>query len=235
MWMIIIVIILFALIIWRRSIETFSVVPQNSNIIKVKDDDMFQAKNNLYNSLFISVYGNVVETIDKRYNEFPSSFVFGYNNLFKDVVLSQLKSVTRDNDIRIVKDIDKVFWIDLGNTRRFIFEVEFGNKEFIHLIKVYLNIDNIGKYGIISGNTTLDNPVVKIDLQDIKIISMKITKPQSMSNNDVQPFDPSTFTYFYKIRNRFGLMDPFVTDGRDMQIYDYMKENFNKVLNEKNK
>jgi hypothetical protein len=235
MWIIIIIIIWYILIRWWGLFETFDVVPQNSNNVKVQNSDILKARNDLYNSLLVSVYRNGEEMVDAKYSEFPSNFVFGYNKVFKDVLLGKLKTILGDADVRIVRDIDKIFWKDLGDTRRFVFETEFGSKEFIHLTKVYLDVNNISKYGLITGTKVLDNPVVQLDLEDININSIKIVKKEDNMNQNVQPYDSNTYRYLYRIRNRFGLMDPFVTDGKDMQIYENMKENFIKVLSEKNK
>ena len=40
---------------------------------------------------------------------------------------------------------------------------------------------------------------------------------------------------FYEIKNKFFLLDPFLTSGKDMVITDQMKANFTNILNKKSK
>jgi hypothetical protein len=51
---------------------------------------------------------------------------------------------------------------------------------------------------------------------------------------EITPED-ETDPHFYEIKNKFSLLDPFLTSGNDMKITDEMKSNFNKIVDKKSK
>ena len=217
---------------YSSSRERFEVVPRNSSNVKVKDIDMLQQITRKYEEMFDRAYGDAIEEVDSSYIAFPSTFVFGYNAIFKDVVLKELKLQTGDTNMRLVRDISNVNWKDVNDTRSFIFDIEFGSGSFISTLRVNLIITSLAKYGLQSGKETLDNPILQVNGQDIQIRRMSVAKLPKQ-NTIVHAYDGSDYQSFHRIRNRLGLTDPFITDGKDMHIYDDMKDSFNKILENK--
>jgi len=234
MWLLIFFVVGIVYFMWyQKTQEEFDVVPSNSNNVKVMDGDMIERETDLYDEKFRKAYGGVDEMVDSTYNNFPASFVFGYNNIFKEVLLTELKAITEDSSIKLIKDINNIYWRDIGDTRSFVFNIQFSTgRMFVGTLRVNILLKNLGQYGLMSGIQNLDMPVLSINLQDIKIENIDIQRVQKMDNN-ISAYDQDDIKALYRIRNNLGLMDPFVTDGKDMHIYEYMKTSFNQELNRK--
>lgn len=235
MWLLIFFVVGIVYFMWYHAAtrEEFDVVPSNSNNVKVMDGDMIEQETNWYDEKFRKTYGGVKEIVDSTYNTFPASFVFGYNHIFKQALLEDLKAITEDSSIKLIRDIDNIYWRDNGDTRSFVFNIQFSSgRMFVGTLKVNILLTNLGQYGLQSGIQNLDVPVLPINLQDIRINNIDIQRVNKRDNN-ISGYDQDDIKTFYRIRNNLGLMDPFVTDGKDMHIYEDMKNSFNQHLNSK--
>jgi len=199
---------------------------------------------NLFKSISESVppSGNGTTTeIDYKssFQQFSSAAKFPWNDRIKDFLLFQINSVlgTDPNytgtEWVFTRDIFNIYWKDFANsgTRHLVFNIFITNPRLSisKKIRVYLVVNNLSRYITDRGDFNPFSPVNAGDLRIVYITLDEYKSPLVVDALDKQSLSDST----YYIKNRLGLMDPFRTSGKEMEIDEEMKTKFGDVLLEK--
>lgn len=233
-----IVFILFLLVViyfFYAHLETFSVFP--SNAFKVPDNPIttvYEAETNKLNSLFASK--NVLTSTPPNQNTYPSFYQFPFSESFKTFVGTFINNVLLSDPeyaktkFTILRDLTNISWHDENNWRIFSFNLFINNptKSLARELVVVVKLSNINKY-VLSDNTY--NPLIsKVDDADISVLFVKTADPLAFMQ--IPPSEEINSEY-YQINNTLHLLDPFLTSGKNMQITQQMKDNFNTVVQDK--
>lgn len=178
--------------------------------------------------------------IDK-YNPQNPYLTFPFNNHIKKFILDFMKKNVdkfKGHKLEITTDLNEIYWLDVGQDRIFNFNFDLiDNTKFMtRNIQMKLKIKNIQKYIKDSSdyyagedvkepltNYKTDVPVATF-ANDVEILGMQLGRNLVVRFN-ITGVDKLDSPY-YQIKNILGLMDPFVTSGRDMTISGKMKKDF---------
>jgi hypothetical protein len=146
----------------------------------------------------------------------------------KMISLNELKTIFNEKfqniKLESSRELENIFWKDIDNDRHYIFDITISslNYGFTRTFTIYIIITNIKNYLLDDGT-----------LSNLKQISNYIIKNIKEKSSNVKftflSEDPNDF---YEIKNTLHLMDPFITTGKELQITDAMKDDFNKKLEE---
>ena len=147
----------------------------------------------------------------ETFQVFNNNIKFPYNDLFKKNVTDYLKKQFGKND-------DKLYLF--GN----LFDIEFKETDttIIYKFKSFISTPKSNT------NTVLIELTVEKSDNSITINSVKY-----LTDIKETEFLPGYTYEFYTIKNKYYLMDPFLTTSKELVITDDMKTKFAKVLNEK--
>lgn len=155
----------------------------------------------------------LVSPYTERFTVFNNSVVFPYNDLFKDYITKYLKKVFKDDKLFLFGDL---------------FEIEFQETDTttIYKFKAYIQTPNITQSQI-RVLLTMKKVDLTIEIDDIKFI-----KPGENVDEKLLP-SSNSLSNIYFIKNKFHLLDPFLTSSKENVITLPMKGKFAKVLTDK--
>jgi hypothetical protein len=146
----------------------------------------------------------------------------------------------KGHKLGISSDLNKLYYKDLDDDRIYIFNISLvDNTKFMtRNLRVKLKIKNINNFiksdkieqGEINYRTDIPSQMV-INSSDILSIRLDANNYARFELNGSDSLRPN----YYQIKNILGLMEPFVTSGRDMIITDKMKKDFIKEIEEHQK
>lgn len=232
-----VIIVLLVLVLLKRR-ETFFVAYNSQNVPINKqqtldESDVVYLNNalNEYNtSSFPNTYDYVKYTRTKK-DKLPLPLSNKVQELISEKVINTLMIINRGDRLEIRKVGSKpsegqpeaqlepfydLYWKAIDNNIHCVFKMDIKNKEkgWSRTFKIYVVVKS-GKEG------NVDIIIKTISLEEFSYLPF-----EGINENDEGP-------NYYKIENTLRLMDPYLTSGREMEITDSMKKNFNNVLNKK--
>jgi hypothetical protein len=178
---------------------------------------------------------------------------FPFETPFKKFIIDYLKTNLdkfKGHKLEITSDINKLYYKDIGNDRIFIFNVNIvDNTKFMtRNIRIKLKIKDIIKFirddtdytGYVGMNKKQEaainyrtNIPAQTTINSIELLSIRLDKNNyaRFELNGVDSLRPD----YYQIKNVLGLMDPFLTSGKDMIVTNKMKKDFIKDIEEHTK
>lgn len=173
-----------------------------------------------------------VASYTERFTVFNTNVTFPYNDLFKDYTTKYLKKMFNNEKLYLY-----------GN----LFEIEYKETDTttIYKFKSYLQTPNtlqscalVGQCSTVSNITQNQIRVLltmkKVD-QTIEIDDIMFIKPGLDLDNMDEKLLPSSnsSSNIYFIKNKYHLLDPFLTSSKESVITTPMKGKFAKVLTDK--
>jgi hypothetical protein len=213
--------------------ETFkNVLPYN--VGRISEDEstkpnLFDQDTKLFQSVFDTLNQEPLPEYTSGFKKFPLSHKFVWNDSVKEHVLNILKEkVNKDTKLKLVGDMESIYYYDnqqTPNKRSYVFNVYLQNTSnaFTRKILVYIRV-NIQNKLLNNASEQSENPnaiILPTDLTLVNISFVEVDKTKfidSYNSNDNQ----------YHIMNKYHLMDPFMTSGKDIQVTNKMIETFNK-------
>lgn len=191
---------------------------------------------------------DIIEPIG--YKEHNPYIPFPFETPIKKFIIDYLKKNIdkfKGHKLEITSDLNKVYYKDENQDRLFIFNINLvDNTKFMtRNIRIKLKIKNILDFikketDYDAENTIKDAEVnyrtnipAQTVINSIELLSIRLDK-NNYARFEYTGLD-SLKPNYYQIKNVLGLMDPFVTSGRDMLITDNMKKNFEKDIEEHQK
>lgn len=186
-----------------------------------------------------------VETVGyKEHNPYvPFPFEASIKKLIIDYMKTNINKF-KGQKLEITTDLNKLNYKDYDNDRLFIFNINLVNntKFMTRNLRVKIKIKDIKNfikdskdYGFDSSKEEKDidyltNIPSQTVINSTELLSIRLDK-NNYARFELAGID-SLYPNYYQIKNVLGLMDPFVTSGRDMLISDKMKTNFEKEIEE---
>lgn len=168
---------------------------------------------------------------------------FPFEASIKKLIIDYMKTNIgkfKGHKLEITSDLNKLYYKESGNDRIFIFNISLvDNTKFMSRnLKVKLKIKGIDNFikGIKTEQSEIDyrtNIPSQTIINASEILSIRLDK-NNYARFELRGLD-SLQPNYYQIKNILGLMDPFVTSGRDMIITDKMKKDFVKEMEEHQK
>ena len=234
----VVIIVLLVLYYVKKRRETFFVAYNSQNVPINKqqtldESDVVYLNNalNEYNtSSFPNTYDYVNYTRTKK-DKLPLPLSNKVQELISEKVITILMIINKGDRLEIRKIGPKpsegqpeaqsepfydLYWKVIDNNIHCVFKMDIKNKEkgWSRTFKIYVVVKT-GKEG------EVDIIIKTISLEEFSYLPL-----EGINENDEGP-------NYYKIENTLRLMDPYLTSGREMEITDSMKKNFNNVLNKK--
>jgi general stress protein CsbA len=183
----------------------------------------------------------------KDYKEHNPYIPFPFESSIKKLIIDYLKTNVpkfKGHKLEITTDLNKLYYKNNEDDRLFIFNINLvDNTKFMtRNVRVKIRIKNILKF--IKDNTdygeqtSIERKNAEINyrtnipsqtvINATEILSIRLDKNNyarfTLSGQD--ELKPN----YYQIKNVLGLMDPFVTSGRDMILTDEIKKDFEKEI-----
>lgn len=183
------------------------------------------------------------------YKEHNPYIPFPFEAPIKKLIIDYLKTNIpkfKGHKLEITTDLNKLYYRNSGDDRLFIFNVNLlDNTQFMtRNVRVKIRIKNILKF--IKDNTDYElgeqtmaerknaeinyrtNIPAQTVINSTDLLSIRLDKNNyarfTLTGQDA--LKPN----YYQIKNVLGLMDPFVTSGRDMVISEKVKKDFEKEI-----
>jgi hypothetical protein len=239
---IIIIIIILSLSLYTQTFEHFEIVAYNNTYIKDNKIDTIydiesQTLQSLFDDLNIKNKDFKEPNLDKQFILINKNIAFPFSVYFKKMIIEYLYNNIpkyKEDKIYILGKLNNIYQKDQDLSRIFIFNFTLVNPVnfFTRNIKIRLKINNI--------NLILDETRNYIDNIDDNFINSN-TNLESITldqNNYINfTFTPIDELYnpYYLIKNKYYLLDPFLTSGKDLIITNKDILNFQSILNEKKK
>jgi hypothetical protein len=183
------------------------------------------------------------------YKEHNPYIPFPFEAPIKKLIIDYLKtnvSKFKGHKLEITTDLNKLYYKNSGQDRLFIFNINLlDNTQFMtRNVRVKIRIKNILRFikddtDYKGGEETMierknaeinyrTNIPAQIVINSTELLSIRLDKNNyarfTLTGQDA--LKPN----FYQIKNILGLMDPFVTSGRDMILTEQMKRDFDKEI-----
>ena len=154
----------------------------------------------------------------ERFTVFNNSVMFPYNDLFKDYTTKYLKKMFKEEKLYLFGDL---------------FEIEFKETDTttIYKFKSYLQTPNTTVSNTTQNQIRVLLTMKKVD-QTIEMDDIKFIKPGENVDEKLLPSSDSSSNIYF-IKNKYHLLDPFLTSSKENIITDPMKGKFAKVLTDK--
>ena len=237
-----ILIIIIIIFLYKHTFENFDIVAYNNtnvpnNTIKSIYETESETLQNLFDNLNLQNKDFKESNLDKQFKLINMNLVFPFSNIFKKLIIEYLHSSIpkyKKDKVYILGKLINIYQKDLDNTRTFIFNFTLVNPVnfFTRNIKIRLKINNINQF--------LDETFNYLDVIDENLLRLN-TNLESITldkNNYINftfnPIDNLSEPY-YLIKNKFFLLDPFLTSGRESIITNNDKIKFQSILNDKKK
>jgi hypothetical protein len=171
----------------------------------------------------------------------PFPFEASIKKLIIDYMKTNIEKF-KGHKLEITTDLNKLSYKDDGIDRLFIFNISLvDNTKFMtRNLRVKIKIKDIKNFINENSNNKEQKEIdyrTNIPSQTVinstEILSIRLDK-NNYARFELDGLD-SLRPNYYQIKNVLGLMDPFVTSGRDMILTDKMKKDFEKELEEHQK
>lgn len=230
--MLYILIILFLIGFIVSQKETFDVVGLNSELAKHYDQNiMYNQETEKIDNILNKLSTMVLPDYKSQYTKYPYIIHFIYDKQIRDIIVNVLlpkfQEVFTDIKIHLPRELYNIYFHDNDKTTRtYIFNVDLVSKNhgFARKLKILLDLKNLQNYILDDGSY---NNFVTLDKSDINI--KYIGLDNDLNYFTTYPSDPLLLKE-YEIKNKYFLMDPFLTSRKEMEITNEDQTNFNKVV-----
>lgn len=225
------------LLYFNKKSENFQIVGYNStDIPDYKIDSVYDTETNKLGNILTNLnsrnkkYSIEYINIDKSFTLVNLNLTFPFTNIFKKLIIEYLvKEIPeyKKDKVYILGNLNNIYYKDINNSRIFVFNFNLVNPVnfFTRNIKIGIKLDNI--YSFIYMDILNEQNVIKSS--EIEFILLdKNSYPNFKFNSVDDLYDP-----LYLIKNKYHLMDPFLTTGKESIITNDMKVNFEFILNDK--
>jgi hypothetical protein len=222
--------------------ENYNAVPYNSfEVPKNKQDSLYDAETKRIDEIFSLVNRDVLPDYKDSYTKYPNSFRFVYNDTLKTFLLKQITSTLKstsyynDSKFTIVRDLYNLYWRDIENKRHFIFNLDLNDsiKAFTRKFKVYLVVNRINNYLTDNGEYIPTLPFKSDDIEIKYIGTDNVLTYFTVLPQTDQLLQEPDLNRFYRTQNNLYLLEPFLTNGRQMRITDAMQMKFDQALKQR--
>lgn len=221
-----IVILIIIIFIYSKTFENFEIVAYNNTKIPYnKIDSIYDIETNTLQSLFDKLNLKNKDykdsNLDNQFKLININLTFPFSQIFKKMIIEYLYDNIpkyEKDKVYILGEFDKIYQKDFGTTRIFIFSFNLVNpiNFFKRNIRIRLKINNI--------NLILDEKFNYLDVIDENFIKLNTNLESITLDNTVNyinyKFTPIDTLYepYYLIKNKYHLLDPFLTSGRESVI-----------------
>jgi hypothetical protein len=220
----------------------------NIDIPAYQIPNLFDTETQELTTIFKKLFKDDIDITDfKEHNPYIS---FPFESIIKKYLIDYMKiniDKFKGHKLEISSDLNKLSYKDIGQDRLFIFNINLiDNTQFMTrnlLVKIKIKdinnlIKNASDYGFIDKKEEREidyktNVPSQTVMNSIELLSIRLDK-NNYARFELSGVDNLRPNY-YQIKNVLGLMDPFVTSGRDMIITNEMKKDFEKELEEHQK
>lgn len=148
----------------------------------------------------------------EKFTVFNTNIVFQYNDLFKDYTTKYLKKMFKEEKLYLYGNLYEIEYKETDTTTIYKFKSYLQTPNTQNQIRVLLTMKKVDQ---------------TIDIDDIMFI-----KPGDNVNEKLLPSSDSSSNIYF-IKNKYHLLDPFLTSSKENIITDPMKGKFAKVLTDK--
>lgn len=217
--------------------EHFEIVSYNNtnipnNIIESIYDKESNTLQKLFDTLNLENKDFKESNLDKEFKLININLTFPFSVVFKSMILEYLYNNIpqyKKDKVYILGKLINIYQKDQGTSKTFIFNFTLVNpiNFFTRNIRIRLKINNI--------NVILDESVIDENFIKSNTILESITLDKNnYINFTFTPIDNLKEPY-YLIKNKYHLLDPFLTSGRESIITNNDKLKFQSILDEKKK
>jgi hypothetical protein len=220
--------------------ENFQVVGYNNTIVP---DYKIHSIYNLETKRIENIL-NELNNSNKNYSGLDSkdTFIllnlninFSLTDIFKNIVLDYIYQISefKKDKVYILGDFTNIYYKDnIDDSRTFILNADLINPVnfFTRTVQIIIKLNNVSLISTDKFNYINDQNVIKKN-SIIQSISLNNTKYENFSYNLNDQLNQN----YYLIKNKYHLLDPFLTSGKDMILSYQDKNNFKYTLDGKNK
>lgn len=237
-----ILIIIVIVFLYKHTFENFEIVAYNNtdvpkNTIESIYDTESETLQNLFDKLNLQNKDFKESNLDKQFKLINMNLIFPFSSIFKKLIIEYLHSSIpkyKKDNVYILGKIINIYQKDQDTSRTFVFNFTLVNPVnfFTRNIRIRLRLNNI--------NMFLDDTLNYVEEIDETLIRLN-TNLESITldkNNYINfTFNPIDNLYepYYLIKNKYYLLDPFLTSGRESIITNNDKIKFQSILNDKKK
>jgi len=239
-----IILCIIILFYFSKNYENFDIVGYNSTgvpdykIDSVYDTETYKLENiftnlNIKNQNYNKDYLNV----DPTFTLVNLNLTFPFTNIFKQLIIDYLvKEIPeyKKDKVYILGNLNNIYYKDTNNVRIFVFNFNLVNPRnfFTRNIKIRLKLNNIDLFTSGSSYIDITNDLNKQNVVKFSEIEYILLDKSAYPNFTFNPVD-ELLDPLYLIKNKYHLMDPFLTSGKEAIITDNMKINFQYILDDK--
>ena len=237
-----IIIIILITICLTRNLENFEVVGYNNiNVPDYKIVSVYDTETTVLQNIFTKLnttnpsYKSSYLDNDPTFKVVNNFISFPFTKIFKTLILEYLKnSIVQYNKdkVYILGNFNNIYYKDQDTFRIFVFNFNLVNPVnfFTRNIKIRIRVNNIKSF--MNPNSSYMNQFNDLNIRKYTELEYIILDQNAYPNFKFKPINVQDY---YVISNKYHLMDPFVTSGKDFIITDDMKKLFQLVLNDKRK
>lgn len=239
--MIIYILILIILVfLYTQTFENFEsiVAYNNTNIPDYKIDSIYNIETNILQSIFDNLNLQNKDfkesKLDKQFRLLNINLTFPFSDVFKKIIIEYLYNNIpkyKKDQVYILGQLNNIYQKDDLTFTTFIFNFTLVNPVnfFTRIIRIRLKINNF--YKTLLDEINIDENFIKLNTT---LESITLDNTVNYVNFTFTPID-TLYEPYYLIKNKYYLLDPFLTSGRESIITNKDKLNFQSILNEKKK
>lgn len=235
--MLIVMLIVMFIVIVGAVKETF----MPANVFEVDDNNiksMFDTETVDLDTIFDTFNKSNLPDYRNTFLPYPIYMKFPLTSTLNEALMNTIKSAFqstkyKEDKIEFIRGIHDLYWKDIGTTRHFIYNIDLNNrnKAFTRKLRVYLLINNFDRFLTDTGEISPLAPST-LQVSDVRVLYVGTDNiiNHFQFPGSPQPSNIPTFHNYYRIRNNLYLMDPYITNRKDMLITDEMKDEFAKKV-----
>lgn len=213
-----------------NNLEAFNVFASNaSNVPQTNtSQDTYQMDTEQFKSI-IATFDKQLPDFKTTFQKHPNLLTFVFEKQFKEFLYAFFEnalknsSYFKDSVMQPIRELTNLWINDTPDgARHFVFNIDIAleSKPFTRKLYVYLLVPNVQRYLTDTGDISPLTDNIDIQLQHLSLVFADETL--------VVPF--SNLFNYYQIYNTLYLTDPYLTSGKDMQITESQRTQFNNKL-----
>lgn len=239
-----IILCIIILFYFNKNFENFEIVGYNSTgVPDYKIDSVYDTETYKLESIFTNIniknqnYNKEYVNVDKTFTLVNINLTFPFTNIFRKLIIDYLvKEIPeyKKDKVYILGNLNNIYYKDTNNARIFVFNFNLVNPVnfFTRNIKIRIKLNNIDLFTSGSSYIDINNDLNKQNVVKFSEIEYILLDKSSYPNFKFNPVDELLDPY-YLIKNKYHLMDPFPTSGKEAIITDNMRVNFQYILDDK--
>ena len=231
------IILLIIFFFYKNTLETFNIVAyNNTNVQDTTITSIYEHESNILQDLLNDLNlknNNFKESkLDDEFKLINTNLIFPFSESFKSLLIEYLYTNIpkyKTDKVYILGKLIDIYQKNYSTSSTFIFNCTLVNPVnfFTRNIRIRLKLNNIH---LILDKTHINEHLVKSNT----ILESITLDKNNFVNFTFTPIDKLNEPY-YLIKNKYHLLDPFLTSGNDSIITNNHKLNFQSVLNKKMK